>query len=73
MGGNDGLFRIHHRVIGSLGATVGHINEHAHLVHPLHAPLAEHGQATVIELLAAVAQSIAFRVGDAQLADTQAI
>ena len=52
---------------------MGHINKHTHLVHPLHALLAEHGQATVVILLHAITQSVALRIGHAQLTDAQTV
>ena len=73
MAHNDRLLGIGDRIISSLRAAVGYVNEHTHLVHSLYALLAEHGQAAVMDLLAAVAQRIAFGIGHTQLADAQAV
>lgn len=73
MAHNDRLLGIGDRIISSLRAAVGYVNEHTHLVHSLYALFAEHGQAAVMDLLAAVAQRIAFGIGHTQLADAQAV
>ena len=73
MGGDDGLAGVHHRIVGSPGAAVGHVDQHAHLVHALHALLAELRQSPVVVFPAAAAQGVALGVGHAHLPDAQAV